>query len=310
MAGMMKTFSKQAREPMKTSIAVKGDRMANISPVSGQIIDLEKETITQIDFQKKTYSVLTFAQFSEAFNQMNKMRGEKGDDSMDVSVKSSVKETGQKRMVAGQEARQVILTIEMQGTDKKTGTTNTIMTMTSDMWLASHIAGYEEVRNFHRRMMDKMTWAPNMGMMAAPGSGKGMAEMVKAMSKLDGVPIYQVMQMGGVAGAQGGEQGAGAPPAQQGQQAQAEQPSSGGALGKLAGGKFGGLGGFGRKKKQDDEQPAAAGKTDSAPNGPGALMEVTSELSGFSSEPADASKFEIPAGFKQVESEMLKRTRR
>jgi hypothetical protein len=39
-------------------------------------------------------------------------------------------------------------------------------------------------------------------------------------------------------------------------------------------------------------------------------MEITSELSGFSSGPVDASKFEVPAGFKQVESEMLKRSRR
>jgi hypothetical protein len=37
-------------------------------------------------------------------------------------------------------------------------------------------------------------------------------------------------------------------------------------------------------------------------------MEMTTELSGFSSGAVDASKFEVPAGFKQVESPMLKAT--
>jgi hypothetical protein len=39
-------------------------------------------------------------------------------------------------------------------------------------------------------------------------------------------------------------------------------------------------------------------------------MEMTTELSGFSSAPVDPSKFEVPAGFKQVESEMMKAMRR
>lgn len=309
MLGMMKVagaFSKQMREPMKTSVMVKGDRMVNISPMSAQIIDLAKETMTHIDFQKKTYSVLTFAQFTEAMNQLNtKIRDDKGGEVTEITVKPSVKETGQKRMVAGLDARQVILTMEMEGTDKKTGKTSTFMTMTSDMWLASGVAGYEEVRNFYQRMAQKMNWAPSMGLMSPAGSQKGMAEMIKEMSKLDGVPVYQVITMGG-AGMQPGEQGAAQQRPQQ-QQTEAEKPSVGSALGKLSG-----FGGFGRKKKQPEEQPAAAQQSDASQDAghqaaPGALMEMTTELSGFSSSAVDGSKFEIPAGFKQVESEMLKR---
>jgi hypothetical protein len=311
MAGVLKTFSKQAGKPVRTSVLVKGDRMVHISPTSAQIIDLGKETITQVDFQKKTYSVMTFAQFSDMVNQMGQAKTEKSDSTTQLSIKPTVKETGQKRTVAGQDARQVILTIEMQGTDTKTGQTSTFMTMTSDMWIAPDIAGYEEVRSFQRRMMQKLTWSPNMGMMTAPGSAKGMSEMMKQMSKLDGVPIYQVVQMGGPAGAQGSGQPADAPPQQTQQQtqpAQTDQPSAGSALGKLAGGRFGGLGGFGRKKKQDDEQPAPAAQTSSssASNSPGSLMEITSEMSGFSSAPVDASKFEVPAGFTQIESHMMR----
>src|SRR5260370_1054040 len=48
-------FSKQAREPIESNIAVKGDKMATRSQSSASIIDLGAETITHVDLQKKTY---------------------------------------------------------------------------------------------------------------------------------------------------------------------------------------------------------------------------------------------------------------
>ncbi len=322
MAGMMKfagAFSKQAREPIKTSVMVKGDRMVNVSAQGAQVIDLGKETITHIDFQKKTYSVMTFAEFSQAIQQLGN-RG-KEEEGMQVTVKPSVKQTGETKNIAGFDTRQVILTIEMEGTDKKTGKPALMMTMTSDMWLASSVTGYDEVRNFYKRMSQKINWSPNMGMMAPAGSSKGMAEMIKEMSKLDGVPVLQLVKMGGPAGQPGAaEPAAGQPPQQpqQEQQAQAEEkPSAGGALGKL-GGRLGGFGGFGRKKKQEQQEQAPPPATpEAAPaqqqgqgGAPGSLMEMTTELTGFSTAAVDASKFDVPAGFKQVESDMLKGRRR
>src|ERR1700734_1693176 len=69
---MMKTvgvFSSQARhigDPIVSSIYLKGNRLANVSPENTQIIDLDQETITEIDVQKKTYTVMTFAQMKQA----------------------------------------------------------------------------------------------------------------------------------------------------------------------------------------------------------------------------------------------------
>src|SRR6266852_3567816 len=68
MAGMMKfagAFSKQAREPMVTTVAVKGDRMIHGSQHNASVIDLGKETITTINFDKKQYSVMTFEQMKQ-----------------------------------------------------------------------------------------------------------------------------------------------------------------------------------------------------------------------------------------------------
>ena len=62
MAGMMKfagAFSKQAREPMRSTISVKGDRMAMASANHINIIDLAAETMTDVDLEKKTPTLTT-----------------------------------------------------------------------------------------------------------------------------------------------------------------------------------------------------------------------------------------------------------
>ena len=314
MAGMMKVvgvFSKQAREPIRTTVLVKGDRMANLSPTSGHIIDLAKETITEVDFQKKTYSVLTFAQMAEALKQLEaRMKSEKGEQT-DITVKASVKETGQSKQFSGLNARELLLTLELEGTDQKSNQRGAFMVVTGDLWLAPP-AGYQEVRNFQQRMAQKLAWAPGTGMFSQGRSdiAKGMGDLYKEAAKLDGLPVFQVIKMGfkGEPGQQ-----AAAPPAEQPRAQEPEKPSAGGALGRL-GGRLGGLGGLGRRKQEQKEQPPQAQPAGEAAGAQGdtsgALMEMTTELTSFSTAPVDASRLEVPAGFRQVESELLKATRR
>src|SRR5262245_29844124 len=67
---------KKVGEPTISSVYLKGNRMATIDEHKGHIIDLDKETITDIDFDKKTYTTLTFAQMKEAMEKaMQKMQG-------------------------------------------------------------------------------------------------------------------------------------------------------------------------------------------------------------------------------------------
>jgi hypothetical protein len=330
MMGMVKvmgTFSKQMREPMKATVLIKGDRMVHLQLDQAQIFDLSKETITHINFQKKTYSVITFQQMNDFLKQMDgKVRDEKGNEQMEIAIKPSVKQTGQTKQFAGLDASETLLRIEMEGTDKKSGQKGVFMVVDTDMWLAKNVAGFAEVRNFQRRMAEKLAFAPggNMFTQGRSDMAKGMAELYKQSAALEGMPVFMItkMGMGGAQPGQTGEGGAAAPaeqqPAQQQQQPQAEpeKQSVGSALGKL--GRFGGIGGFGRKKKQDDQQAQAQpASADSAPpaqgqpqGAPGSLMELTTELTNFSAAPVDASKFEIPAGFKQVEDDMTKSMRR
>ena len=62
-------FSKQAREPIQSTISVKGDRMVHRSANHASVIDLGSSTITTIDFQKKQYSVMTFDEMKQMMEQ-------------------------------------------------------------------------------------------------------------------------------------------------------------------------------------------------------------------------------------------------
>ncbi len=320
MVRVMGAFSKQMREPMKSTIAVKGDRMVMIMDQSTQVIDLSKETITEINHQKKQYSVVTFADWAAALQNMdNKIRDEKGKERGEITVRAKVDQPGDTRDINGMTTKHAILTMEFEGTNDK-GEKGVFMTMVSDMWLAPEVAGYAEVKSFHQRMAQKLSWSPNSGFLAAaaPGSSKGMAELIKEASKLDGVPVLQVMRM--VSGTP--EQAAAMAQQQQAQQqaqeaqqqppqqqtVEVEKPSVGGALGRLGGR----LGGFGRRRQQQEQPaqnaPAAGGGQQGG--APGSLMDITSELTGFSQGAVDGSKFEVPGGYKQVESETLKNMKR
>src|SRR5260370_41290805 len=117
-------FSKQAREPMRTTIAVKGDRMVHLSSTHGSIIDLSKETITNIDFQKKTWSVMTFAEMQQAMEQAAekmKQRPKESQNSADLKFKVSVDSTGQTKDINGMAAKEMILKAEMEATETKSG---------------------------------------------------------------------------------------------------------------------------------------------------------------------------------------------
>jgi hypothetical protein len=190
----------------------------------------------------------------------------------------------------------------MQATDQKSGQQGS-MVISSDIWLAPSVAGYQEVRAFYTRMGEKLAFNPGGGMFASsPEASKNMGELYKEIGKLDGIPVLQTISMG-VPG-QPGSGDTSAQPASGGQQQQQQQqpaarPSLGGALGGALGGKFG----LGKKKQQDDQSSTAQSSQQQQGNGnPASLMEATTEMSGFSSEPVDDSTFAVPAGFKKVEN--------
>ena len=298
-------FSKQAREPIQATVAVKGDRMVHRTATGASVIDLGSGTITHIDFQKKQYSVMTFEEMKQMMEQMSqKAQKSQKSDQAEMKFKVSANATDKSKQVAGLEAKEMILKMEMEGTDKESGQKGG-MTVTTDMWIAPGVPGYQEVRDFQKRMAEKLNWTPGGNMfMSDPKVSQGMAEVAREAAKVDGMPVQQLISMGmaGQPGAAAGAPAAGsaAPPQQQ----PAAPPTSiGGALGGALGGRFG----LGRKKPAAD-QPAPASNAPAgggqAPGAPGSLLEMTTELSSFSAGPADASLFEVPPGFKKVDTDL------
>src|ERR1035438_7480268 len=118
--GMMKSmmsvagvFSKQAREPIQATIAVKGDKMVHRTATSASVIDLASETITHIDFQKKQYSVMTLDEMEQMAQKAQKAQKSQKGDQGEMKFKVTAKSTDKSKQVAGLEAKERIMKMEM-----------------------------------------------------------------------------------------------------------------------------------------------------------------------------------------------------
>jgi hypothetical protein len=318
LVGMMKfagAFSKDARkamDPIKSTTSVKGNQMVHRTADSASIIDLDKETITQINYAKKTYSVATFAQIKQAMDQMSQkmqeQKGNSGGQQVDMHFDVKVNDTGQTKMINGNNAHEMIMNITMQGADAKSGTKGGI-DMATDMWIAPQVSGYQEVRDFYRRMSEKLEWTPgaNPILMSRPDLARAMAQLYKEGSKLDGMPLYETIKMGGkVEGTSDASASQSQAQSQSSQDSTPAPASVSSALGAALGGRFG-LGGH--KKKQapansDTSAPPPSGGAGSN-SASGSLLEMTTEVISYSPGPADPSFFEVPSGFSQVQEDAL-----
>ncbi len=316
MAGAMK-FVGGGRMDTVTNVFISGDKMARIDERATQVIDLDAETITNIDSKKGEYSVTTFAQMKQALERAQaQMDAEmakakrKNPDAADVKVTFNVevKDPGRTATVGGYDAKEMIMVISTNFEDEKRGSAGA-MNMSTNMWLSTQVKGYAELTDFYKRMAAKLEWNPSSSMVAGLQQGfqmgESMAKMQEEMAKLDGMPVKQVMRMGGSA------QGLEALSEQdQEQVAAANQESSVKKGLKGLGGSLGGFGGFGRKKKNRDEpEPQGDGGAMKASQ-VGVLMEITTEDSNFSTAAAPADKFMVPSGYKLVESETARTLRK
>jgi hypothetical protein len=323
---MMKSvgfISSQARhmgDPVVSTIYLKDNRLANVSAESIEIIDLDKETITHVDVQKKTYTVMTFDQMKQAManarEQMEKQKASQpaaqpapdpNAENVKMSFDVKVHKTGAQKEISGLQSSEAILTMTMTATDTKSQQSGN-MAITNDMWMVPEIPGYDQVRDFYKRMAEKMVEASTIGlgfdfskMLAQnPGAGQALGDMAKEMQKLDGVPIMQVMRMGTTTNGQ---------PLPAASEAPTPAPPAGPSAGDVA--KQGmtsaltshfGLGGFGKKKQQDPPPPDPNQNAEQPTSA--ILMETLISTSNFSTAPVDPSHFDVPAGYKQIQPQM------
>jgi hypothetical protein len=225
MTGGMMMQNGNTPPPQESATFVKGNRMARLGPDHGQITDLDKQTITNLNFKNKTYSVMTFAQMKAM---MSRLAPNTGKPPASADVQS--RETGKTRVIGNATAKEVLVTVKVSGSE-----------IVEDVWLAPMVAGYDEVRKFQSKM------ALQMGADSAPGIQRTIAEAAKVLYKVNGVPLQKTSSI---------------------------------------------------TTKMPPPAPGAP------PQGNGPLMQLSTEMRGLSSAAVDASKFEVPAGFKKVEQNM------
>jgi len=327
---MMKTvgvFSSQARhmgDPVVSTIYLKDNRLADVSPEQIQIIDLDQETITQIDVEKKTYSVMTFAQMKQAIeNARERMQKEAAKQqpqqstaqdpnaqNVQMSFDVKVRKTGATKDVSGLNSSEAIMTMTMTATDAKTQQSGNLA-MTNDLWMVPAVPGYEQVREFYKKFAVKMGdvtmgFGRDFSRMLAqqPGANQAMGDMVKEMQKLDGVPVMQVMRMGTTVNGQPLPAASEAPlPTEPAGPSKGDIAKAG--MGSMLSSRLGGFGGFGKKKQNTPPPDQNASETGAQPTS-AILMEMQTTTSNFSSAPVDPSHFSVPSGYKQVQSQMEK----
>mgnify|MGYP001546341058 CR=1 FL=1 len=298
--------------------------MAHVNAQTIEIIELDKETITNVDLEKHTYTQMTFEQMRQQIDQAMQQAKERQaqqpaaptapqqtPDNVQMQFKVNVRNTGATKQVSGLNAGESILTMQMVGTDTTNGQQGAFA-ITNDMWLAPEIPGYGELRDFYKKMGDKMgnMFSGMSASMAAmqPAAAQGMSEMVKEVSKLKGIPVQQITRMGATANgaplpaaseAPLPPTSSGPPPPSAGDVA--KQSASDAIASKLGG--FG-FSGFGHKKQQQPPPDDTADTTQQTPSAV-VLMESTTELASFSSDPIDPEKFAVPVGFTEGQPPQL-----
>jgi hypothetical protein len=324
--------------PNTTTTMVHGNQKVVVGRDSTEITDLDRETITHIDNLHKTYSVVTFAQMRQAFENMPKQmeqaqekakqdqpqQPQQPKSDLKTSFDVSVKNTGVSKDVNGLTAQEQLVTMQMHVTDPNAGpdATNTMTyVVTTDAWIAPDPPEVKEVQEFDKKFgmklmagVDMSAWKsqmagqnPAMAQMFAgkPGSQDAMAQMAKEMAKIQGTRVMEVTRMGGNANGAGAPQDSAqgsTPPANTAPTS--STPSVGGLLGSALGGSA--LGGFHRKKPApaDTNNSTTPASDGSQPASSAVLMETTTQKSNFSAASVPSSAFEVPGGYKKVETPM------
>jgi hypothetical protein len=283
-----------AKEGAISTVAVKGNRKAEMSENAGQIIDLSEQKVYSLDLRKKTYQVETFAEIRRKMMEAQEKAAKAAKDAkeetdqrpqgQEMEIDFSLKESGQSKNINGYDCREVIMTITTRPKGK-TLEQGGGMVMTSNMWLGPEIPALKEITDFDLRywkMLDLQGSFGDMEQMAAamamyPGMKEMMAKFQAQQVNMKGTPIMTVTVMES------------AKSAEQAAAAQKSQEEQGGGTTSIRG--LGGLGGMIGKK-------LAPKKEDSGYKVRTTIMTVNDELLKAVNSASDAD-IAIPAGFKE-----------
>ena len=291
---------KAAREGTTSTVAVKGDRMARLDEMTGQIIDLAEEKIYDLDIKKKSYKVTTFAEIRRRMEEARKKAEEdakkqEGKETKpeaapppenNIEVDFNVKNTGEKKTINGFDTHESVMTITVREKGKTLEQSGGLV-MTADMWLAPKIAAMKEITDFQIRYAQKLYGPMVAGVsaeqMAAvmamyPMMKQAIAKMNTEGTKVDGTAILTTVTTDSVKSAD--------------QVAAEMKQSEADSKPNVTGGVGGMLGGMAKKMAAKKVAGDNAGKPRSTfMTGTTEVLKVVTDVT--------AADVAIPAGFKE-----------
>ena len=140
MASAFSSQAKQIGEPVTSTVMIHESRMVRSNPHTTEIIDLDAQTITFIDHDKRTYSMVTFQQMQQQMAKAaSQAKGAKTDGSQ-MSFDAHISSNGATRQIAGQNAKESLLTVTMLA-NSSDNSAKAGMAATSEMWLVPDAPG-------------------------------------------------------------------------------------------------------------------------------------------------------------------------
>ncbi len=273
MLNFLSMIGGRVTQSVTATISVKGGKMAYATPHMMSIIDLEAKTISTVNLDRKTYWVMTF---DEAKAAMESITGPDGVTITDFRV--DMKDGPNTRTVLQKETHEKVVTVLMAGTDSSGKIVNT--QMDGHIFASDEIEGVKELREFDKRL-GGLPWSPGLQGLNNPEMNKALAGLFTKVRQIVGLPLVIVMTVSGAV--------PGIPADMSGlQNASPEDQPTGGMLS----GKLGGLAAAMKRRSQN---------ADGAGAGSGPLIELTSEVSSYSTKPVASAAFQIPDSFTKTD---------
>ena len=311
---------------MKMQSKIVGFLARNAIGPSAEIVLLDQGKLYHLNMNKKEYTETTFEQLRAQMQKMSDQMSSSADKNQPSAVDQSkcvwlpakvdVTKSGEKAQFAGYDAQRVTVTATQPCQDKETGAICEIA-LVLDQWTSADFAESSEARKFYTAYASKMGFDPSNSQdvseraKALFGQYKGVwSEVAAKMQSVKGYPLKSsfTLGLGGPQCKDSNSQSA------QTSQTDNSSPSPGSALSPgsatspsgFAGAMVGKLGGLFQKKKDAADGPAAppgpAVAPVAMPPGDVALMTVSSQLVSVSTNAVSADAFNVPAGFKKIES--------
>lgn len=235
---------------------IKGKRMAIVARKHTTVINLENDTILDIDFADKTYKSTPFSAVKATLDR--------------AAFESTARSGGSKR-IGILTAREHIVTMH-RAADGPPALARIFL----DYWTMTP-PGFREMRDFHEQLAAKLGYAYAWGLaetgMINPELLPGFEAAAQVLTESQEMPVISTIRLGAA--------GSGdlAPPAETAEARAGIVSETLSRIGNLTHLKI--------EKPPVDEDPALLG-------------EVMMEFGEFGNGPADESKFNVPAGFKEV----------